>query len=180
MLSLIAVFVIGFLFVHFWPQIRSFLASKVFPWVRENWGEKFANPLITITEWLDGKIRGIRRGFKECIRFVKERILLMEMVSVREPGGEIRGTRTIKLKGENGDVVIIKEKVDQSSLPIDIQNAILKQMPDKDGNRHAQLDEKQLLVEMARERLKGDRNLAQTQEEVAEVDGAAQILEMSA
>lgn len=76
----------------------------------------------------------------------------------------ISGTTTTELKGENGEVVVIKttKPVDAISLPVDIQNAIIKQMPDKDGNRNAQLDEKQLLIERAKERLAKDRQLAQT------------------
>lgn len=179
MLSLILAFGIGILLAYFWPQIRSFLSRTVFPWIRENWGEEYANPLITVTEWLDGKIRGIRKGFKECILFIKHRILSQELIATRQPGGAINGTRTTKLQGENGDVVVIKEQVDPSTLPIDIQNAIIKQMPDANGNRSAQLDEKQLMLEKAKARLREDRALAQTREESVEGEEAAQVLEMA-
>ena len=181
MLLLASIFAIAVLLTYFWPQIRSFLSRIVLPWIHKNWGEKFFEPLVAITEWLDGKIRGIRRGFKDSIRFIKERVLNMNTKIVRQPGGVISGTTTTELKGENGEVVVIKttKPVDAISLPVDIQNAIIKQMPDKDGNRNAQLDEKQLLIERAKERLAKDRQLAQTREEVVEAEEAAQILDMA-
>lgn len=179
MLSLIVLFGAATLLACFWPQICSFLSVKVIPWIRENWGEKFANPLITITQWLNEGIRGIRRGFKDCVLFIKERVLMMKMTAIRTPNGEIIGERVIKVEGENGDVVTIKKPVDPSTLPIDIQNAIIRQMPDENGNRGAQQDEKQLLLEKAKERLIKDRGLPQSQAEVAELKATAEILEMS-
>lgn len=180
MLFLTSIFAIAVLLTYFWPQIRSFLSRIVLPWIHKNWGEKFFEPLVTITEWLDGKIRGIRRGFKEGIRFIKERILNMNTGIVRQPGGVWSGTTTTELQGENGEVVVIKttKPVDATTLSVDIQNAIIKQMPDKDGNRNALLDEKQLLIERAKERLKKDLQLSQTKEEEKEAAEAAQILDM--
>lgn len=181
MLLLASIFAIVVLLTYFWPQIRSFLSRIVLPWIHKNWGEKFFEPLVTITEWLDGKIRGIRRGFKDSIRFIKERILNMNTIIVRQPGGVISGTTTTELKGENGDVVVIKttKPVDATALPVDIQNAIIKQMPDRNGNRNAQLDEKQLLIERAKDRLREDQRLAQTREETKEAEEAALILDMA-
>ena len=104
---------------------------------------------------------------------------MMKMTAIRTPNGEIIGERVIKVEGENGDVVTIKKPVDPSTLPIDIQNAIIRQMPDENGNRGAQQDEKQLLLEKAKERLIKDRGLPQSQAEVAELKATAEILEMS-
>lgn len=86
MLLLTSIFAIAVLLTYFWPQILSFLSRIVLPWVRKNWGEKFFEPLVTITEWLNGTICGIRRGFKDSMRFIKERILNMNTKYVRQPG----------------------------------------------------------------------------------------------
>ena len=178
MLILLTVIGIAILLICFWPQIRSLLTQTVLPWIKRNWGEKFFNPLVKVTDWLDGKIRGIRRGFNQCVRFIKERILNMKTTIVRVPSGEIINETATDIKNNNGDIVRIttRKPVDFNSLSQDIQAAILQQMPDKDGNRRAQSDDKQLLMAKIKERAKEDKKLAPSQEEEAETE---EILEMA-
>ena len=64
--------------IFFWPRIRNFMSTSLLKLVREKLGETFANYCIDVVAWLDKKIRGIRRGFKEAWLFVKKRILRMD------------------------------------------------------------------------------------------------------
>ena len=178
MLTLLVIFAAAFLLICFWPQIRSFLSQTVLPWIAKNWGENFFNPLVQVTAWLDGKICGVRRGFKECVRFIKERILNMKTTIMRVPSGEIINTTSTEIEKNNGDIVRIttRKPVDFDSLHPDIQAAILRQMPDKDGNRSAQSDDKHLLMAKIKERAEEDKKLAQSQEEEVETE---EILEMA-
>lgn len=141
---------IAFVVTLFWPTIRSALSKSVIPYVRKLFGDKFADPLVSIVSWLDGKIRGVRRGFKESLKFIKEKVLGIRTTYERKPGSDVVvGTQVVDIDGDE-EVIRIKKpsSVPFDELPPAWQNKLLE------GEKSVTVDEKQLMLEKAKERLK--------------------------
>lgn len=146
---------VAVLMTVFWPSIRSFLARKLIPFVRQKWGEKIAGPLASLTIWLNKKACLVRKGVAEAIRFVKTRILRMESRYVMTPDGNVIGTEIREI--DNGDGTITRmtkpTTVDWVDLPQSQRAEFLRQKATKDGYKTGMLDEKELALEAAKEKL---------------------------
>lgn len=154
-LALVGV-VIAAVVMLFWPTIRSALSRAVIPHIRKLLGDKFADPLVTIVSWLDEKIRGVRRGFKKSLKFLKENVLGIRTVYTRVPGSRVvEGTQTVDIDGGE-EVIRIKKPsaVPFGELPAAWQNKLLQ------GESSVTVDEKRLMLEKAKERLKAEAAVA--------------------
>ena len=159
-----------FVVIFFWPRIRKFFSTSLSKFIREKLGETFANYCIDVVAWLDKKIRGIRRGFKEAWLFVKKRILRMDTEVMVDGNMDCISKETTLIDMGKGKVCRIVETCDVvfDALPEEIQREIIKQNFAADGYRHGKVDNKEIIQTMAAERLKEDKKLPQTEEEATE------------
>ena len=167
--------------IFFWPRIRNFISTSLSKYLREKLGETFADYFTDVVAWLDKKIRGIRRGFKEAWLFVKKRILRMDTEVKVDENLNCVSKETTLIDLGNGKVgqVISTQNVDFDYLPEEIQREIIKQNFATDGYRHGKLDNKEVIQTMAAERLKEDKKLPQTEEEATETTELETLMGMN-
>ena len=167
--------------IFFWPLIRNFFSTSLSKFIREKLGETFANYCIDVVAWLDKKIRGIRRGFKEAWLFVKKRILRMDTEVKVDENLNCVSKETALIDMGNGKVgkIVETHNVDFDKLPAEIQQEIIKQNFATDGYRHGKVDNKEIIQTMAAKRLEEDKKLPQTEEEVMETVALETLIGMN-
>lgn len=177
----LTIIVTSIVVLFFWPGIRNFISTSLSKFLRERLGETFADYVTDVVAWLDKKIRGIRRGFKEKWLFVKKRILRMdtEVMVDGNMGCVSKGTTLIDMGNGKVGRIVETHKVDFDYLPEEIQREIIKKNFAEDGYRHGKLDNKEVIQTMAAERLKEDKKLPQTEEEATETTELETLMGMN-
>ena len=167
--------------IFFWPRIRNFISTSLSKFLRERLGETFADYFTDVVAWLDKKIRGIRRGFKEAWLFVKKRILRMDTEVMVDGNMDCVSKDTTLIDMGNGKVgrIVETHNVVFDELPEEIQREIIKQNFATDGYRHGKLDNREVIQTMAAERLKEDKKLPQTEEEATETTELETLMGMN-
>lgn len=178
---LITALTVGFaaiIMAVFWPLIRTFFARTVIPAVSRSLGEKFANLVVTVVAWLDDKIRSVRRGFRELLKFVKHNVLGIRIELHREPGSRIlKGSQITTLANEETKKEPIE--LDWDKLPVEWQKPMLK-------GEDVNVDMKQTILARSKDKLlkrreelaekSGDLSVEE-QEEDKEVEACLAVLE---
>jgi len=165
--TLISMFII---ITFFWPGLCRFISTHIIPWVEEEFGKDWSNPLINFTQWLNGKITAVRVGFAKIYRWFKERILRMKSNYKYNPNTEtVTKTTVTATKKENNDVEIRKytEIQDIGEIPPEVMKLILHAQT---KDEVAQEDGMETIDKMVKNRCEQDKNKVQTYREQKELE----------